>query len=62
MTLDAANRAVLQDGLFDDQFSERDLLAVNHRDDIYLRDIAQEAGAVSAQTRLAAYLKQHEVN
>lgn len=61
LTLDPVARAVLQDGLFDDQFSEHDLLAVNHHADVYLRDIAQEAGAVSAQTRLAAYLQKHGV-
>jgi hypothetical protein len=61
LTLNAAARAVLQDGLFDNQFSEHDLLAVNHRADVYLRDIAQEAGAVSAQTRMAAFLEQHGV-
>lgn len=56
LSLDAADRAAL-DGLFDAAFSERDLLAVNHRDDTYLRDIAQEARAVSAHARLAAFLE-----
>lgn len=56
MALDAEDRAILRDGLFDAEFTERDLLAVNHRDTQYLRDIAQEARAVSAHARLAALL------
>jgi hypothetical protein len=56
-SLDAADRAVLQDGLFDADFTEADLLSVNHRDDVYLRDIAQEARAVSAHGRMAAFLE-----
>jgi hypothetical protein len=55
--LDADDRAVLRDGLFDADFTERDLLAVNQRDDLYLREIAQEARAVSAQSRLTAFLE-----
>jgi hypothetical protein len=58
LALDAADRAVLAEGLFDADFTERDLLAVNHRDDTYLRDIAQDARAVSAHARLAARLQQ----
>ena len=58
MTLDDADRAVLAEGLFDADFTERDLLAVNHRDRTYLHDIAQEARAVSAHARLAALLDQ----
>jgi hypothetical protein len=56
LSLDAADRAVLA-GLFDADLTERDLLAVNHRDDLYIRDIAQEARAVSAHARLAAALE-----
>jgi hypothetical protein len=33
-------------------------LAVNHRDEQYLRDVAQEARAVSTHGRLAAFLEQ----
>jgi hypothetical protein len=55
LALDEADRAVLAD-LFDAELTERDLLAVNHREDRYIRDIAQEARAVSAHARLAAYL------
>ncbi len=57
LALDEGDRAVLQTGLFDAELTERDLLAVNHREDRYLRDIAQEARAVSAHARLAALLE-----
>lgn len=57
LALDEGDRAVLQTGLFDTELTERDLLAVNHREDRYLRDIAQEARAVSAHARLAALLE-----
>lgn len=56
LSLDAADRAALAD-LFAEGLSERDLLAVNHRDDLYIRDIAQAARAVSAHARLAAALE-----
>jgi hypothetical protein len=56
LTLSTEDRAILQAGLFDADLTERDLLAVNHRDSLYLRDIAQEARAVSAHSRLAAAL------
>jgi hypothetical protein len=56
LSLDATDRAILAD-LFDADLTERDLLAVNHRDDLYIRDIAQEARAVSAHARLAAALE-----
>ena len=55
LSLDMADRAALA-GLFDAALSECDLLAVNHREDRYIRDIAQEARAVSAHARLAAAL------
>lgn len=54
--LDAEERALLAGGLFDADLSERDLLAANLQEDRYLRDIAQEARAVSAHARLAAAL------
>lgn len=55
LALDAEDRAALAD-LFDATLSERDLLAVNHRDALYVRTITQEARAVSAHARLAAFL------
>jgi hypothetical protein len=57
LSLDPEDRDLLQQGLFDDAFTERDLLAVNHRDNIYIREVAQEARAVSAHARLAALLE-----
>lgn len=57
LSLDPDDRDLLCKGLFDDAFSERDLLAVNHRDTLYIREIAQEARAVSAHARLAALLE-----
>ena len=59
LSLDEGDRAALA-GLFDTALGERDLLAVNHREDRYIRDIAQEARAVSAHARLAAALEQRE--
>lgn len=56
LSLDPEDRALLTDGLFDDAFTERDLLAANHRDKRYVREVAQEARAVSAHARLAALL------
>jgi hypothetical protein len=60
LVLDEKDRAVLQQGLFDADFTERDLLSINHRDTIYLRDIAQEARAVSAHARLAAFIDKRQ--
>lgn len=48
---------LLSTSLFDSTFSERDLLAVNHRDSLYIREVTQEARAVSAHARLAALLE-----
>ena len=57
LSLDAEDRDILQTGLFDDTLTERDLLAVNHRDSRYIREITQEVRAVSAHARLAALLE-----
>lgn len=61
LSLDAQACEVLQNGLFDADLTERDLLLANQRDDLYLRDIAQETRAVSAHSRLAAFLDQRKV-
>lgn len=58
LPLNDADIAILRDGLFDAEFTESHLLAANHREDRYLRDVAQEARAVSAHARLAAFLDQ----
>ena len=60
LSLDAEDRAALAD-LFGGDLTERDLLAVNQRSDLYLRSIAQEARAVSAHARLAAFLDKQAV-
>ena len=60
LSLDAEDRAALAD-LFGGDLTERDLLAVNQRSDLYLRSIAQEARAVSAHARLAAFLDRQAV-
>lgn len=57
LSLDPEDRDILRTGLFDDTLTERDLLAVNHRDSRYIREITQEARAVSAHARLAALLE-----
>jgi hypothetical protein len=57
LSLDPEDRDLLLAGLFDDAFSERDLLAVNHRDTLYIREVTQEARAVSAHARLAALIE-----
>ncbi len=56
LRLDREDRDLLTQGLFDASLTERDLLAVNHRDSRYIREITQEARAVSAHARLAALL------
>lgn len=56
LRLDRDDRDLLTQGLFDDTLTERDLLAVNHRDNHYVREVSQEARAVSAHARLAAFL------
>lgn len=55
LTLDTQDRATLAT-VFDQTLTERDLLAVNHRENTYLRTVTQEASAVSAHARLAALL------
>jgi hypothetical protein len=57
LRLDPEDCDVLRQGLFDGALTERDLLAVNHRDNRYIREITQEARAVSAHARLAALLE-----
>lgn len=57
LRLDPEDRDLLTQGLFDASLTERDLLAVNHRDNRYIREITQEARAVSAHARLAALLE-----
>lgn len=54
--LTAEERAVIRDGLFDDEFTERHLFLANQREGVSFRSVAFEARGVSAHARLAAYL------
>ncbi|MEX0339164.1 MAG: hypothetical protein AB3N11_09015 [Arenibacterium sp.] len=54
--LSADERALIRDGLFDDDFTERDLFLANQREDVTFRSVAFEARGVSAHARLAAFL------
>ncbi|MEM7632877.1 MAG: hypothetical protein AAF227_12845 [Pseudomonadota bacterium] len=56
VALDAAERAIIHDGLFDDDFTERDLFLANQREGVSFRSVAFEARGVSAHARLAAFL------
>ncbi|MCY4181140.1 MAG: hypothetical protein OXC60_11530 [Litoreibacter sp.] len=58
--LSAEERALIREGLFDEEFTEAQLLLANLRDDLFLRSVMYEARAVSAHARLAAYLNQPE--
>ncbi len=54
--LTAEERAIIRDGLFDDDFTERDLFLANQREGQPFRSVAFEARGVSAHARLAAFL------
>lgn len=54
--LSAEERAVIRDGLFDAEFTERQLFLANQRQGDGFRFVAFEARGVSAHARLAAYL------
>ncbi|MEM7723503.1 MAG: hypothetical protein AAF376_14185 [Pseudomonadota bacterium] len=60
--LDAGDRAVLDETLFDEAFSERDLLAVNQFAATFVREVKQDARGVSAHARLAAALERRAVS
>jgi hypothetical protein len=55
--LDPEDRAILEDTLFDEDFTERMLHDVNMREDQPIREVRIEARSVSAHARLAAALK-----
>ena len=57
LDLDAGERALVADTLFDAEVSERDLQIANLAQKTYLRSFRQEARAVSAHARLAARLE-----
>ena len=54
--LTAEERAIIRDGLFDDDFTERDLFLANQREGVAFRSVAYDARGVSAHARLAAFL------
>ncbi|MFP4570582.1 hypothetical protein [Rhodosalinus sp.] len=58
LPLDAGEQRLIREALFDDDLTERDLLRINLREDIFLRDVALEARGVSAHARLAALIEQ----
>ncbi len=60
MDLDEEDRAILQEALFDDAFTEKMLLHANMRDQQPIREVRIEARSVSAHARLAAALKERD--
>ncbi|MEL7215534.1 MAG: hypothetical protein AAFY35_18685 [Pseudomonadota bacterium] len=54
--LTSEERAIIRDGLFDDEFSERDLFLANQREGVAFRSVSYDARGVSAHARLAAFL------
>ncbi len=56
LPLDAEERAIVRDGLFDDDFTERHLFLANQREGVSFRSVSFEARGVSAHARLAAFL------
>lgn len=54
--LTTEERAVIRDGLFDEEFTERHLFLANQREGEPFRSVAFEARGVSAHARLAAFL------
>jgi hypothetical protein len=56
LDLDAGDRAILHEALFDEDLTERMLHAANLREDRMIREVKIETGSVSAHARLAAYL------
>lgn len=58
LALDAEERAMIRNALFDDTFTIRDLHKANLRENTFLRSIAFDARGVSGHARLAAILSQ----
>jgi hypothetical protein len=56
LDLDAGDRAILHEALFDEDLTERMLHAANLREDRMIREVKIETRSVSAHARLAAYL------
>ena len=60
LDLDAEDRAILEETLFDEDLTERMLHDVNMREGQPIREVRIEARSVSAHARLAAALKARE--
>jgi hypothetical protein len=58
LPLDAEDQRLIREALFGGDLTERDLLRINLREDVFLRDVALEARGVSAHARLAALMEQ----
>ena len=56
LPLASEERALIEDGLFDDSFAARTLHKANLREDTYLRSIAFDTRGISGHARLAALL------
>lgn len=56
LELDAVERELLRDGLFDEEFTDRQLHTANLREDLYLRSATFDARGVSGHARLDAIL------
>ncbi len=56
LDLDAAERGILQETLFDSELTERMVHAANLREDRMIREVRIEARSVSAHARLAAWM------
>jgi len=56
VALTAEERQIIRDGLFDAEFTERDLHRANLREDQPMRSVAFDVRGVSAHARLAAFL------
>ena len=60
LTLDAEERRMIREGVFDDQVTERNLHRVALRENENLRSIALDAGTISAHARMTAMLESRD--
>ena len=56
LDLDPADRAVIVEGLFAEDLTERDLHLANMRENVFVRDVAFDTRGVSAHARLSALM------
>ena len=55
--LTSQERAQIREGLFDDEFTEHELMKANQRDGVFLRSVSFQTRGVTAHARLDAFLK-----